>query len=355
MKVVSVGIHQFRNLTLPTPIDIPSAPLVAVLAPNASGKTNFLEALVVLLRGKSFRARNEECVAWGKDNFVVHGNVAHGGVAARLSVEYQTPTKAVRILENNIPTSPVTFFGHYPLVLFLPEDAFLFSRGPVGRRNFINTSLASSTSYLSGVVQYHRALRQRNAALKQAKRRDDIRPWTDLLVGHARDVWSHRTVFADYLSSHIPHIYKDLFGEELALAISFVPGASAPDSYADLLEDSWKYEQRYRYTLYGPHRDDIEARVDGRLVSTSLSRGQMRGLAIASKVAAYAFMKQTLGQEPLLLFDEILSELDPARQRSLLEYLPAPQTIMTCSHLPEEMKRTSETAVVDVRSFVAAS
>lgn len=352
MKVLSLSVHQFRNLNSHSPISIPEAPLIAILAPNASGKTNFLEALVMMLRGKSFRARNDECVEWGKDNFVVQGIVDYGQGKTSLSVQYYMSQKATRITEDNAPVSPVTFFGHYPLVLFLPEDAFLFSRGPVGRRNFINNSLASSNHYLASVVQYHRALRQRNAALKNAKHQAELASWTELVVEHARALWSHREVFATYLSSHVPNIYADIFHEQLKIEISFVPGASRIESFRELLDESWKYEQRYRYTLYGPHRDDIEVTVEGRDVSSSLSRGQMRGLAIACKVAAHSFIKQLLGHEPLLLFDEVLSELDPDRQRSLLEYIPAAQTIMTCSALPEGVRRASDVATIDVRSFV---
>ncbi len=352
MKVLSLSAHQFRNLNFSTPISIPETSLIAILAPNSSGKTNFLEALVMLLRGKSFRARNDECVQWGKDNFVVQGVVDYGQGKTELSVQYNMLQKATRITEDNAPVSPVTFFGHYPMVLFLPEDAFLFSRGPVGRRNFINNSLASSHHYLASVVQYHRALRQRNAALKSATYQAELAPWTELLVDHAQALWSHREVFAAYLASHVPDIYADIFHEHLGIEISFVPGASRMESFQELLHESWKYEQRYRYTLYGPHRDDIKVAIDGREVSASLSRGQMRGLAVACKVAAHTFIKQLLGQDPLLLFDEVLSEFDPDRQRSLLEYIPVSQTIMTCSALPEGIRRTSDTAIIDVRSFV---
>lgn len=355
MKVTSLALHQFRNLTVSSPISIPSAPLVALLAPNATGKTNFLEAIVVLLRGKSFRASTAECVGWGKDNFVVRGSIENGQAHTGLSIQYRTPTKALHIRENDAPVSPVTFFGHYPIVLFLPEDAFLFSRGPVGRRNFLNTSLASNTSYLASVVQYHRVLRQRNAALKHMKAKGDIESWTSLLVEHAQAVWSHRRMFVDYLSVQVPEIYKNLFREDLPFQVSFIPGASNIESFRELLDDSWKYEERYRYTLYGPHRDDIAITVDGRAAASVLSRGQMRGLTIANKVAAFSFMKQLLGQEPLLLFDEVLSELDPDRQKSLLEYLPASQVILTCTSLPEEVRRGSSTALLDVRSFVQAA
>lgn len=352
MKILSLDAHQFRNLSIGSPIVVPPAPLIAIVAPNASGKTNFLEAIVILLRGKSFRARNSDCVQWGKDNFVVHGSVDYGEGNVGLSVQYHTPNKTMHITENNAPVSPITFFGHYPLILFLPEDAALFSRGPVGRRNFLNTSLASSHNYLASVVQYHRALKQRNAALKYATSMSDILPWTDLLEQHARVVWTHRTVFTDYLASQVPDIYASIFHEKLALTLSFVPGTPNIESFRETLVQSWNVEHRYQYTLYGPHRDDIEVRSGGIPVYAALSRGQMRGLTIACKVAAYAFMKQLLNQEPLLIFDEILSELDVDRKRRLLEYIPSSQTFMTCSALPDGVARRSETAVIDMRQFV---
>jgi DNA replication and repair protein RecF len=352
MNIRSIAVHQFRNFEQAGPISFPSAPLLALLAPNASGKTNFLEAIVMLLRAKSFRSRAQECVEWGKDNFTVQGSVDYGEGAMKLSVQYAAHNQTMHIKENNAPVSPVTFFGHYPLVLFLPEDAFLFSRGPAGRRNFINSSLAGSRPYLGSVVQYHRALRQRNAALKRTQDSSEIEPWTELLATHAEALWAHRKPFVDYLAARIPALYAELFEEELPLTISFIPGASDTETFRELLSQAWPYEKRYRYTLYGPHRDDIEVRVDGRPVLSTLSRGQMRGLVLAAKVAAYGFMKQSLGQEPLLLFDEVMGELDPDRQQRLLSHLPSSQTIITCTSIPQEVASRSDAAVLDVRSFV---
>ncbi|MDA1168909.1 MAG: DNA replication and repair protein RecF [bacterium] len=349
MKIQSFSAHQFRNFKDINPVEFPEAPLLAILAPNASGKTNFLEAIVVMLRGKSFRAQMKDLVMWGEDSFVIRGDVEHAGENSLLAIEYKAQLKNLRIEENSIPVSPVTFFGRYPFVLFLPEDTFLFNRGPAGRRNFMNTSLASSQKYLANIVQYHRVLRQRNAALKTAQSIDDIAVWTQLLVLHAQDVWAHRQAFISYLGARVSAIYEDLFSEKLDISISFIPGASHVESFQELLFDAWKYEKRYRYTMYGPHRDDFVAHVNGKVAEDAMSRGQLRGLVIAIKVVAYGYIKQLTGYDPLLLFDEVLSELDAVRQKNLLAHLPATQTILTCTTIPDEVKKRSDVFVLDVR------
>lgn len=352
MNIRSFSAHQFRNFKHIDPIKFPSAPLLTILAPNASGKTNFLEAIVVLLRGKSFRAHAADIVMWGEDNFVIRGEVGYEDDASQLAIEYKAQSKNIRIEENAIPVSPVTFFGRYPFVLFLPEDTFLFNRGPAGRRNFMNTSLASSRSYLASIVQYHRVLRQRNAALKKANAVSDISIWTQLLVTHAENVWSHRELFVKYLAAQVPGIYQDLFSEKLDLTISFVPGASHMESLSELLAAAWQQEKRFRHTMYGPHRDDIIVHSNKRSAQDVLSRGQLRGLVIAMKVAAYGYIKQLVGHDPLLLFDEVLSELDADRQKNLLLHLPASQTILTCTTIPEEVKKRSDVFVLDVRPLI---
>ena len=352
MRVKSLSAHQFRNFSHFQPIEFPEAPLLVVLAPNASGKTNFLESIVVLLRGKSFRSQAEDCVMEGADNFIVRGDVAHAEGDSSIMVSYNLPSRTIRILENNSSVSPVMFFGQYPLVLFLPEDAFLFNRGPAMRRNFINTALAGSRQYLAGVVQYHRALRQRNSALKKTGSPDDLAVWTDLIVEHAKVIWSHRQTFGDYLSSNVPAIYKDLFLEDIDISLQVVPGVAKVESFRELLLQAWKYEKRYGYTMYGPHRDDLVVYVGGKPAHTVMSRGQLRGLVIAMKVASYGYIKKLLGHEPLLLFDEVLSELDPDRQKGLLSHMPSGQAILTCTSIPEEIQKRDNVFVLDVRPLV---
>lgn len=352
MRISSVALHQFRNIDHIEKVQFSEAPLIVLLAPNASGKTNFLEAVTVLLRGKSFRSSLDSCVMWGEKSFTLQGRVVKNDSESFLSVVYEKERKKINITENNVTVSPVVFFGKYPYVLFLPEDSFLFTKGPVGRRNFINTTLASSRTYLASVVQYHKALKQRNASLKRSHSAEDVVVWTELLVQYAERVWDERILFINYMQSNISRMYFELCGENIEITLQLVLGAPSVESLRQLLLDSWDYEKRYGYTLYGPHRDDIRVTSNGRDVNEVFSRGQMRGLVIAMKVVARAYIEQRIGIKPILLFDEILSELDPGRQQVLLNHLPATQTILTCTSLPDQITSRSDVEVLDVRSLI---
>ncbi len=355
MRIHSLSLHNFRNFVRVDEVGFPAAPLLVAAAPNATGKTNFLEAIIMLLRGRSFRSANEECVTWGADYFLVQGVVEREEVKVRLSAQYHTPSRKLRIEENGAPASPVTFYSQYPYILFLPDDAFMFDRGPAVRRNFLNTTLVASSHYLSAVVQYHRALRQRNAALKAAQKANDLAAWTELLINHATLVWSHREGLIKYLNGRINELYYELFGEQRHFAVQFVPGSPEPENFSRHLKAAWPHEKRYKYTLYGPHRDDLQVLVDGRPATAALSRGQIRGLVIALKVAAFRFVKQVTKQEPLLLFDEILSELDESRQEALLHHLPAAQTLLTCTSLPVGIGRREGVHLLDLRKIIRES
>lgn len=352
MKLHSISFRNFRNLKSADVVDIPEAPLLVAAAPNATGKTNFLEAIVVLLRGKSFRAENSECVAWGEDFFLVRGRVEGREGEADISVQYHTPSRKLRIEQDTHPVSPISFYAGYPFVLFLPEDTFLLSRGPAVRRNFINNALSSSVSYLSALVQYQRVLRQRNAALKEAASVSDVESWTAMLVEHAEVIWSHRQSLLDYVATQLPKIIEPLLGEAQDIEIRFNRGAPDGVSLMDALSGAWLQEQRYRYTLFGPHRDDLEVMIKGKPARAALSRGQIRALVIALKVAVYRFMKKTSGVTPLLLFDEVLSELDDDRQKLLFDMLPATQTLLTCTSLPSQVRSRSDVYMLDLQQIV---
>lgn len=355
MHIQSLTLYNFRNFGRVDEIEFPEAPLLIAVAPNATGKTNFIEAIVMLLRGKSFRSHHEDCVQWGEDSFVLQGTIQHLDATSRLAIQYHIPSRKLRIEENNIPVSPVTFYAHYPFVLFLPEDTFLFTHGPAVRRNFLNTTLASSSQYISSVVQYYRALRQRNAALKTARSVEDIDAWTELLTIHASAVWAARKAFVLYIENHIEALWADIFGEKLSFDVQLIPGASDVGAYSQLLHEAWEYERKYKYTLYGPHRDDLRVFANGRSVASAFSRGQLRCLAIVLKIAAWHYMKQISRQRPIILFDEALSELDAEHQRSLLEHLPKTQMVLSSTSIPSEVKRKERVHMLDLRTIIQES
>lgn len=349
MQLRSLSFRNFRNLRDAQVVDIPSAPLLVAAAPNATGKTNFLESIAVLLRGKSFRASHEECVAWGQDMFLVQGKVEGRDGEVALAVQYHIPSHKLRIEQDTQPVSPVLFYANYPFVLFLPEDTFLLHRGPALRRNFLNNALAASPAYLSGLVQYQRALRQRNSALKTTPAGGEIvEAWTHMLVEYANTVWTHRQALVAYMNAQLPQIAATVAGLDETIQIQLVQGVPDGQGLGDALALAREQEQRYRYTLYGPHRDDISVLVGGRPAAAVLSRGQVRALVIAMKVAVYHFIKQTSGIVPLLLFDEVLSELDHTRQKAVFDVLPPTQTLITCTDIPAEIRQRSDVFMLDL-------
>ena len=353
MYITNLSLQHFRNFREVESITFPARGLLVAVAPNAVGKTNFLESIYFALRGKSWRAQTGECVQWGEDSFGISLDLKRTQGESRLAARYDAQRKVLALLENGVPASLATFYSQYPLLVFLPDDTFMFYRGPSQRRNFLNTTLTALPHYFSSLVQYHRALRQRNAALKTASQASDLEVWNRLLVEHSEPIWNQRRLFIDFLTMQLPQVYRDIGGEEGRLEIRFVPGVNTSADFLATLAQAWPQETRYKHTLYGAHRDDMTIWYEGHQVQTALSRGQMRLLVIALKIVAYRYVEKLTGEEPLFLLDEVLSELDDGRQRRLLGHLPSSQILLTCTRLPAELKKRADVHMIDLRAILA--
>lgn len=352
MNIKSLALHNFRNFAEVQEIALPDDALLVAAAPNATGKTNFLESLIMLLRGKSFRAGLDECIRWGEDHFIVRGQVARKNGVDTIAVRYHQPTRRLRIEENKAPASPITFFNHYPLIIFLPEDSFMFARGPAQRRNFFNQVLVSSPTYVTALVQYHRALLQRNAKLKSAVTPADVAVWTDLVIEYGTAVRHHRQQFVRFIAERLADAYGDIAGETRSFDVSLQDGIGSSADFREALDAAFTYEQRYGYTMHGPHRDDLAVTTDGRKVAIALSQGQMRSMVIALKLIAHAYVTSITGERPLLLCDEILSELDTTRRQALLRHLPQSQILLTCTAVPRAVEARSDVHLLDLRAIL---
>lgn len=359
MDITCLSLSSWRNFRAVKEVALAPGVLLLALAPNAIGKTNFLESIVMLLRGRSWRASHEACVAWGQAGWRVEGDfLLSASEPAHLVVSYQksgppphyAPAKLL-IEENNTPASLITFYNRYPVLVFLPDDTFLLARGPEARRNFLNSVLVSSPVYVANLVRYRRSLQQRNRLLKKVRSKAELEPWTNLLVQSGTVVWQQRQGFVDFINSHLNALYEQLTGEALKLAVELT-SAGTPAAWREQLEQAFVGEQRLGYTLYGPHRDDLTMWVAGRPAAAVLSRGQVRGAVLALKVAAYRFLKTITQEEPLLLLDDVFSELDESRQQALLKALPASQLLVTGTAVPATLKQRSNVLALDLRSIL---
>lgn len=353
MHIKKMALYNFRNFKQVDELLLAGGNLLIAAAPNATGKTNFIEAVVMLLRGRSFRAAYGDCVRWGEDEFGVRGQVERGEQEATVAVRYNRTTRKMYVEEDRTPVSPVLFYQHYPLTLFLPEDAFLFTRGPAQRRNFLNRALVSVPAYVSALVQYQRALKQRNANLKTAESFGDVVAWTEVLAEHAQVLWTHRQNIVAYLTTHLPQLYSSLTGEELPVMVKLEATNNTAVELVIVLERAFRHERRYGHTLYGPHRDDVVVSVNNRSVSAALSRGQQRSLIIAMKLAAHRYISKAINETPLFVADELLSELDEQRQETLLANLPTgTQVMLTATEVPASVRKRSDTYFLDLRSIL---
>ncbi|HLD26094.1 MAG TPA: DNA replication and repair protein RecF [Candidatus Andersenbacteria bacterium] len=354
MDLRRLHIRHFRNFGRVEEIELPPRSLLVAAAANATGKTNFLESITVLLRGKSFRADIDACVGWGHDGFLLRGTLSSAaGEEHEVAVHYDRAGRKVRLEEDSVPASVVGFYARYPLVVFLPEDTFLFARGPAVRRSFLNHILVAHQPYVSALVQYHRVLRARNNLLKRARDAEALRSWTDLLADQAEVLWRHREGLATYFGDQLSGRYEQLAGEKLMLQVQLRRTDSSAAQLRERLYAAFADERRVGHTLYGPHRDDFLITVDEHPAHGALSRGQLRTLAAVLKILAHSYITQVTGEEPLLLLDDVLSEMDEKRQEALLSSLPTTQSLLTCTAVPRILQGKENVYLLDLRSIVA--
>lgn len=354
MNIKSISLYNFRNFVQVDAIEFTDQAVLVAAAPNATGKTNFLESIVMLLRARSWRANTEQCVRWGEKYFGLKSVINTGGADTAVSVKYHVPSKKLRVEENSAPASLVTFYSHYPLVLFLPEDVFMFSRGPAMRRNYFNQVLVCVPAYVSALVQYQRALKQRNSLLKQAQAAVEVNAWTDLVVEYGQVLWRHRENLVNFIAIHLNEVYARISGEVREFEVILSTSVPNTRDFKQALEGAFKIDQRYGYTTHGPHRDDLLITTEGRNLNAVLSQGQMRSLVMSLKLVAHQFITSITNETPLLLLDEALSELDNHRQEVLLQNLPESQILLTCTSVPAVLRQKSDVHLLDLRSIIEA-
>jgi DNA replication and repair protein RecF len=320
-------------------------PLTLFEGDNAQGKTNLLEAVSLLALARSPRgARDGEMIRWGADEAIVRGEAARrarGNVAVGLTLR-RDGGKALRVggqpcarLSDGVGQLNVVFFG--------PGDLQLVSGSPEARREFLNTCIGqASPPYLAALGGYRQALRQRNGLLRAHRRLDEnlLLAHDDALAERAATLMELRAGWAAELSEESASVHRRLSREREVLQVTYQPHcrleSESREAQIDSLREQFMArrgdELRRGLTLLGPHRDDLKVLIDGLPAKTYASQGQQRTAALALKIAELRVLARHLGEPPLLLLDDVLSELDPARRAAVLELRQeADQVLLTCT------------------------
>ncbi len=336
MHVTRLSLSQFRchdrlELALPPGLNV-------FVGPNASGKTSLLEAVTLLVSGRSPRTNwLREMIRWGADQARVEGVFAGATgspdeVTVTLTRSGSGEAQRDLCLNGAPPASVGAWLQRLPVVLFEPDDLQLVKAGAKGRRRFINMALAGLRPlYLDDLLRYRRAVQHRNELLKQAARGrasgEDLAPWTAQMVRAGAQLMADREWLVEHLGPRAAALYADLSGGTEALELRYRPNVQAEEeglpermqAFYEALEAAATWELRRGSTQVGPHRDELLVLIGGKPARDFGSQGQQRTAALALKLAQAQVLTASRGEPPLVLLDDCLSELDGSRQRHVLE------------------------------------
>ena len=307
---------------------------------NAQGKTNILEGVYLSGTTKSHRGtKDRDLIRFGQDEAHIETVIEKNGVPWQIDMHLKKNSpKGIAI--NKVPIRRASeLFGLTNFVFFSPEDLNIIKNGPAERRRFMDLELSQLDKvYLSDLANYNRTLNQRNRLLKDAYYRDDILDtldvWDMQLVQYGEKIIQRRIRFIEEVNAIIGDIHHKLTGGRERISLSYEPGCGALSLEA-ALEKNRERDIRMKSTSVGPHRDDICFMADGIDIRRFGSQGQQRTAALSLKLSEIELVRQIIKDTPVLLLDDVLSELDKHRQNYLLDSIHDIQTLITCTGLDE--------------------
>lgn len=336
VRLTKLRLSGYRNLASTT-LDVPPEGVVLV-GRNGQGKTNLLEAIHYLALFRSFRrTRHADAIAFDRDRFRVEGTItADEGRTRTVAVSVDGGQRRIAV-DGAGDVKPTDAVGTLLVALLSPDDLSLVTGSPSERRRFLDTLLGiTSPAYRRGLRTFDRALRQRNELLKEGNRVDPgtLEPWDEALVSAGSPLVAARGSLVSRLSPRFGAIGRRLAGEgdEMEWSVRYRPSvpveegaveepARVADAWREALVDRRDRDLRRGWTTVGPHRDDVDVRRGGRPVSRFGSQGERRTAAIALRLLEAETLEADTGRRPILLLDDVFSELDAGRAERLLDWL----------------------------------
>lgn len=304
---------------------------------NGQGKTNVLEAIYLLGTLRSFRAgKTEEMVRFGAAQARVRARVEKLGTQRMLEVALSPGHKSGRVDGKSARASE--YFGGFNVVLFAPEDLRLPRGAPAGRRRFVDRAVWNAhPAYLGEVQIYDKVLRSRNALLRDGAPESMLEVWDEQLARAAVAIVARRRALVDELAPRVRAAFERVTQTGLALGIAYETALDINDIEGSLrtrLVADRRRDAARGATSSGPHVDDLELVLDGKSARLYASQGQLRAIVLALKIAEIEFLRDKLGDSPVLLLDDVSSELDPKRNAQLFDFLKSVpcQAFITTTH-----------------------
>ncbi|MDD5469524.1 MAG: DNA replication/repair protein RecF [Candidatus Peribacteraceae bacterium] len=351
MRVTRLHLEQFRSYEALELAFSPAEGVHVLIGPNAAGKTNILEALGVLSLTKSCQGVDEEAmVRWGAQHYRVCASVlCDDGTESTLEVASQfAPRRRKACFRNDVQIPIGEMVGTLPAVFFLPQQLTLFTGPPQQRRQFLDQLLCQvSSAYLQKLAQYLRILKQRNSLLKDIARgrahAANLSLWDAQLAEAGAYITLQRLELIEMLQCTLGRELSSFgeAGESAALAYERRgEERELPAMQAELLRQLEHYRERdvqMQATSVGPHREDWRLDIGGRSLPTFASRGQQRTAVVALLFLQVSYLELRRGEKPVVLLDDVFSELDDVHQEALLRSFDGYQVFVTATHVPPEL------------------
>jgi DNA replication and repair protein RecF len=334
LKLQHLVLETFRNHEK-TIVDC-SPGVNLFLGNNGEGKTNILEGISYLCLSKSFYAANDTVVTNVNNNtFAATGSfISEGNIFYEVRVTFDKLQNQKKIMVNKTKVDKASsLIGRFPVVILSPEQSSITVGSPSARRRFVDFVISqSSITYLECLINYRRILKQRNKILSDIiiSRKENnvaIETWNENLVSVGAVLIRKRINFIEDFQNFVINSYVTLAGKTEKPGISYLPSFECPASdieaietvFHQALQDHYQEERRIGYSLVGPHRDEFIIKIDKLDARNFASQGQHKTFLVALKLAEFFYLKEKCNETPILLLDDVLSEMDGSRSQRLLE------------------------------------
>ena len=358
MKISKIFLKDFRNFA---ELDLNLSETVNIfLGRNAQGKTNILESINFASLGTARISKDTELVRWSQPSALIRLNFSKADVSHDLAIEIPADRRRRRILFDGNAVKMRDFIGKLNAVMFSPEDLFMFRNSPVTRRRFLNIVIAqASPIYFSELTTYNRLLEQRNNLLKKIRENmaspNNLELWNEQLADAAAKILARRINAVENLKVLADEMQKEISAQSENLSLEYeihdLKNVDAPQNFSVEYLKSWYHkifsarnfsDVKRGSTSFGAHLDDLNFFINGKELRLYGSQGQLRTTALALKLSEIQMLKNSAGEYPILLLDDVMSELDARRREKLLEFLLSQkiQTLITATekaYFPEKI------------------
>ncbi|MDD4832962.1 MAG: DNA replication/repair protein RecF, partial [Clostridia bacterium] len=363
VKIKSVSVKNFRNLAEQKTMLADG--LNVFVGNNAQGKTNLLESVYLCCLGKSPRTdKDKDMICWGEDNAKANVDFVSKYGERNISIELTRDKKSVFLNDTSL-NKIGDLLGNLNCVFFSPDEIRVITQSPAERRRFLDIDLCQTDkTYFRSLVRFNRILTQRNNLIKNSatikELSETLAGWDDQLAKEGARITIKRREFCDMLSPKAAETHKKLtktenFELSYQASISGETAEEIYEKYLKKLNESIEKDFYQRFTTFGCQRDDIKFSVNGIDIRSFGSQGQQRTAALALKFAELEIFKIVTGEYPILLLDDVLSELDRSRQKALLCFNDEVQIILTATKVETALIKNIPHKKFAIKNGVASS